>query len=68
MSNWINVNLTDSNHLLNPGHFAFEFETKNSIDLLKCSFSLLNEKGELIQFISGEKKSPLLSFQIQILK
>ena len=56
VSNWINVNLTDSNHPLNAHHFAFEFETKSSNDLLHFSFSLLNEKGELIQFISGEKK------------
>ena len=54
--NWINVNLTDSNHPLNADHFAFEFETKSSNDLLHFSFSLLNGKGELIQFIGGEKK------------
>ena len=40
VSNWINVNLTDSNHPLNAHHFAFEFETKSSNDLLHFSFSL----------------------------
>ena len=40
VSNWINVNLADSNHPLNAHHFAFEFETKSSNDLLHFSFSL----------------------------
>ena len=57
MSNWINFDLTDSNHPMNADPFAFGFETKNSNNLSNFSFSLLNEKGELIQFISREKNT-----------
>lgn len=40
--------------------FPLVLKRKNPNDLLKFSFELLNEEGELlIRFISGEKKLPL---------
>ena len=41
---------TDSTYSSNTNHFAFEFEIKNSSDLINFSFLLLNEKVELVKF------------------
>ena len=68
ISDWVNVNFTDSYYPLNADHFSFSFETKNPNDLLNFLFSVLNQKSQLTQFISAEKKLPLLNFRIQILK
>ena len=35
--------------------FAFGFKKKSASDFLNFSFSLLNEKPELVKFIDGEK-------------
>ena len=45
---WVNINLTDSNYLLNADHFAYAFETKKPNNLLIFSFLLSNKKEELI--------------------
>lgn len=68
VSNWVNITLTDSDNLLNSDYLAFRFETRNPEDIFNFTFLLLNEKTELIKFVDGEKKSPLLSFRIDILK
>ena len=68
ISNWGNATLTNSDEPLNSDHFVFGFETKNPNNLLSFTFSLLNEKGGLIEFPGTEKKTLLLSLQIQILK
>ena len=60
--------LSDSDNLLNSDHFEFKFKTKNPKDIINCSFLVLNGKMELIEFIDGEKKSPLLNFRIDGLK
>ena len=60
--------LSHSDNLLNSDHFAFKFKTKNPKDIVGCSFLVLNGETELIEFIDGEKKSPLLNFRINGLK
>ena len=52
----------DSNHL------AFSFITKNISDLLQFSVTLLDGAGKQITFPSNEKKLPIITFRIQIIK
>ena len=66
-SMWVNVTLTDSALPIAAKHFAFGFESKNINNLLNFQFSLLNDRGEVIEFKQGEKKVPTLNFSIQIL-
>ena len=47
-------------------HFAFAFEMRDLNNLLKCEYSLLNDKGELFEFADGKDKIPALNFSIQI--
>ena len=49
-------------------HFAFAFTTKNISDLLNFSVMLVAGNGEIIKFPSTEKKIPIISFKIQIIK
>ena len=64
---YVNTNLIDSYYPENADHFVFAFETK-SIDLLNVSFSLLDVKSGLINFLSDEQKIPLIGFTIQIIR
>ena len=52
----------DSNHL------AFSFITKNISDLLQFSVTLLDGAGKEITFPSNERKLPIITFKIQIIK
>ena len=49
-------------------HFAFTFTTKNVSDLLNFSVTLVDGTNNIIKFPKGEKKLPIISFQIQIIK
>ena len=49
-------------------HFAFTFTTKNASDLLNFSVTLVDGTNNIIKFPKGEKKLPIISFQIQIIK
>ena len=68
----MSINLIDSLFPYNADHFAFGFKTKSSTNLLNFQFSLLDGKGQLINFATNEKKKkkkvPVLNFTIQILK
>ena len=65
-SHWTNVILTDTAFPIVAKHFAFAFETRDLHNLLNFEYSLLNDKGELLQFVDGEDKIPALNFSIQI--
>ena len=47
-------------------HFAFAFQTRDLNNLLNFEYSLLNDKGELLEFADGEAKILALNFSIQI--
>ena len=64
---WTNVTLTDSALPIAAKHFAFGFESHNINNLFKFQYSLLNDKGKIIEFKQGETKVPTLNFSIQIL-
>ena len=65
-SHWVNVILTDATIPIATKHFAFAFETRDLNNLLNFEHSLLNDKGELLEFANGEDKIPALDFSIQI--
>ena len=59
--------LTDSSIPIAAKHFSFAFETTDLNSLLNFEYSLLNDKGKLLQFADGEDKVPALKFIIQII-
>ena len=66
-SYWTNVILTDSTYPIAAKHFAFGFETTDLHNLLNFEYSLLNDRGKLLEFKQGEDKIPSLNFTIQII-
>ena len=49
-------------------HFAFSFVTQNVSDLFNFSVTLVDSANNIIKFPEGEKKLPIINFQIQIIK
>ena len=49
-------------------HFAFSFTTRNLVDLLKFSITLVDGENKIIKFPKGEDKLPIINYQIQIIK
>ena len=66
-SHWVVAILTDSSLPITAKHFSFAFETTDLNSLLNFEYSLLNDKGELLQFADREDKVPALKFIIQII-
>ena len=64
---WTAIKLTDIAVLIAAKHFSFGFETQNFNNLLDFKYSLLNDKGKILEFNDGEKKVPTLNFSIQTL-
>ena len=64
---WANIVLTDSNFAIAAKHFAFGFETKDLHNLLNFEYSLIDDKGKLLEFNQGEEKIPALDFAIQVI-
>ena len=62
------VNTVFDKDIKKSDHFAFGFITDSVRDILKFSFSLLNDKVEIISFTSSEQKMPVLNFKIQVIK
>ena len=65
---WVNAVFNDSENRTMAKHFAFGFRTVSLQDILKFEFSLLDDEGKLITFISSKQKVPILNFTIQIVK
>ena len=66
-SDWTNVILTDSKFSIAAKHFAFGFETTDLHNLLNFEYSLINDKGKLLELTQGKDKIPALIFTIQII-
>ena len=66
-SHWTNVILTDSKFPIAAKHFAFGFKTTDLHNLLNFEYSLINDKGKLLEFTQGKDKIPALNFTIQIM-
>ena len=66
-SHWTNVTLTDSKFPITTKHFVFGFETTNLYNLLNFEYSLVNDKGKLLEFTQGEDKIPALNFTLKII-
>ena len=49
-------------------HFAFSFVTQNVSDLFNFSVTLVDGANNIIKFPEGERKLPIINFQIQIIK
>ena len=64
---WPSVILTDSIFPIAAKHFAFGFETTDLHNLLNFEYSLVDNKGKLLQFNQGEDKIPALNFTMQII-
>ena len=65
----VQVVFTDSEDLnCSSDHLAFSFITKNIVDLLQFSVTLLDGSGKEIVFPKNETKLPIISFTIQIIK
>ena len=60
-------NLIDSIFPISSKHFAFRIETTDLDNLLNSEYSLVDDKGNLLQFNQGEDKIPALNFTIQII-
>ena len=65
-SDWVNVVLTDLQYPIAAKHFVFAFETTDLHNILNFEYSLVDDKGKLIEFKTGEDKIPALNFTIQI--
>ena len=64
---WTHVILTDSAFPIAAKHFAFAFETSDLHNLLNFEYSLITDKGKLLQFAEGEGKTPALNFTTQVI-
>ena len=49
-------------------HFSLTFTTRNLLDILNFSVTLVDGEGKLITFKEGEKDIPIINFDIEILK
>ena len=65
-SYWTNVVLTDSAFPIGAKHLSFAFETADFHSLLNFEYSLIADKGKLLEFVDGEDKVPALKFTIQV--
>ena len=66
-SHWVVAILTDLSLPIAAKHFSFAFETTDLNSSLNFEYSLLNDKGKLLQFADGADKVPALKFIIQII-
>ena len=59
-SRWVNTVCTVSQDPYSADHVDFGFTTRNLHDILYFSFTLLDEKADLIDFPSTEKKVKII--------
>ena len=64
-----NVIFSDSeNQDTKTKHFAFGFNSKNVSNLLKFYITLIDDKGEPIEFEKNENKVSVINFEIQVIR
>ena len=63
---WVNVPFKDHKEINNVNHLCFLFVTKTLSDLTIFTITLLDDQNKKVEFKSGEKKTSIFSFQIDI--
>ena len=63
---WVNVQFKDHKEINNTSHLCFPFVTRTLSDLTSFTISLQDDQNKKIEFKSGEKKTCILNFQIDI--
>ena len=65
---YVNAKIDDSHYMENAKHFGFKFKSSFPTEFLEFTCEFLDDKAEKIKFEGGDKKFPIIDFQIDILK
>ena len=65
-STWINVAFKDQNEISNNSHICFPFVTRSLNYVPSFSIYLQDDKNKEIEFNSGEQKTSIFNFQVDI--
>ena len=63
---WVNVQFKDHKEINNASHLCFPFTTKALSDLTSFTLQLQDDQNKKIDFASGEKKTCIFNFQIDV--
>ena len=63
---WANAQFKDHKEINNASHLCFPLVTKTLSDLTSFSIKLQDDQNKNIQFESGEQKTCIFNFQIDI--
>ena len=63
---WMNVPFKDHKEINNANHLCFPFVTRTLSDLTSVTITLLDDQNKKVEFKSGEKKTSIFNFQIDI--
>ena len=64
---WVNVSLQSQLDDNQTQHFANNFVTKNTGDILGFGIKLSDDKNKETEFADGEKRFPIVNFLIEFL-
>ena len=62
------ISLDSKNQDTKTKHFAFGFNSQNVSNLLKFYITLIDNKGETIEFENSKNKVPVINFEIQVIR
>ena len=62
------ISLDSENQDTKTKHFAFGFNSQNVSNLLKFYITLIDNKGETIEFENNKNKVPVINFEIQVIR
>ena len=63
---WVNIQFKDHKEINNASHLCFPFRTKALSDLTSFTLQLQDDQNKKIEFASGEKKTCIFNFQIDV--
>ena len=63
---WVNISFNEQEQINDSKHLSFSFKTQSLNDLLNFSISLTDSDNKLIKFSSGEQKTSILNFKIEV--
>ena len=63
---WVNAQFKDHKEINNASHLCFPFVTRTLSDLTSFTINLQDDQNKKIEFKSGEKKTCILNFQIDV--
>ena len=63
---WVNAQFKDHKEINNASHLCFPFVTRTLSDLTSFTIQLQDDQNKKIQFESGEQKTCIFNFQIDI--